>query len=75
MGKKTKKHYVVIKDFNTFMYDYTLHRGGKHFCRYCLHLFITEEILKREIIGTFRINGKQRIIMPKEGECVKFRNY
>ena len=49
--------------------------GGKHFCRYCLHLFITEEILKREIRGTFRINGKQRIIMPKEGECVKFRNY
>ena len=49
--------------------------GGKHFCRYCLHLFITEEILKREIIGTFRINGKQRIIMPKEGEYVKLRNY
>ena len=26
-----KRHYVLIKDFNTFMYDHTLHRGKKHF--------------------------------------------
>ena len=31
-----KKHYVLIKDFNRFMYEYTLHRGRKYFCRYCL---------------------------------------
>ena len=31
-----KKHYVLIKDFNTLMYDYTPHRGGNHFCRYFL---------------------------------------
>ena len=75
MGEKNKKHYVLIKDFNTFMYDYTLLHGRKHFCRYCLHLFITEEILKLQLKGTFRINCKQRIIMPKKGEYVKFRNY
>ena len=33
-GEDGKRHYVLIKDFNTFMYDYTLHRGRKHFCRY-----------------------------------------
>ena len=31
-----KMHYVLIKDFNTFIYDHTLHRGRKHFCHYCL---------------------------------------
>ena len=25
-----KRHYVLIKYFNTLMYDYTLHRGKKH---------------------------------------------
>ena len=24
-----KRHYVFIKDFSTFMYDYKLHRGRK----------------------------------------------
>ena len=41
IGEKDKKHYVLIKDFNTFMYDHSLHRGRKHFCPYCLHAFIT----------------------------------
>ena len=36
-----------------------LHRGRKHFCRYCLHAFI---------------NGKQTIKMPKKGEYVKFKS-
>ena len=26
-----KKHYVLVKDFNTFMYDDTLHHARKHF--------------------------------------------
>ena len=29
--EKGKKHYILIKDFNTFMYDHTLHRGRKYF--------------------------------------------
>ena len=32
IGEEGKRHYVLIKDFNTFMYDHTLHRGKKHFC-------------------------------------------
>ena len=47
------------------MYDHTLHRGRKKFCRY-LHAFSTEEILKRHINDCFKINGKQIIIMPKK---------
>ena len=30
------------------MYDHTLHRGKKHFCRYCLQAFNTEETLQRQ---------------------------
>ena len=49
------------------MYDHTLHRGRKHFCRYCLQAFTAGDC--------FKINDKQRIIMPKRGEFVKFKNY
>ena len=28
-----KTYYILIKYFNTFMYDYTLHRGRKYLCR------------------------------------------
>ena len=44
IGEKGNRHYVLIKDFNTFMYNHTLDRRKKHFCRYCLQAFSTEEI-------------------------------
>ena len=40
IGEGEKKHYVLIKNFNTFMYDHTLHSRRKHFCCYCLHAFV-----------------------------------
>ena len=58
IGEKGKRHYVLIKDFNAFMYDHTLHRGRKHFCCYCLQSFSTEEILKHHIKDCFKINDK-----------------
>ena len=36
VGVEGKRHYVLTKDFNTFMYDHMLHHGRKHFCCYCL---------------------------------------
>ena len=75
IGEEGKRHYVFIKDFNTFMYDHTLHCGKKHFCCYCLQAFSTEEILKCCIKGCFRINGKQKIKVPKKGEFVKIKKY
>ena len=30
-GEEEKKHYALIKDFNTLMYDHTLPRGRKYF--------------------------------------------
>ena len=60
-----------MKDFNKFMYD---HSERKIFC-YCLQAFSTEEILKCHIEDCFKVNGKQRIIIPKQHEYVKFKNY
>ena len=31
IGEEAKRHYVVIKDFNTFMYNHTVYRGRKQF--------------------------------------------
>ena len=62
-----KKRYILINDFNRFMYDHSIHRGKKHFCC-CLHAFITEEILKHHIKDCFKTNGKQMIKMPKKGK-------
>ena len=66
MGEKGKRHYVLIKDFNTFVYDHSMLRKRKHFCCYCLHAFNIEEILKRHIKDCFKINHNLRIIMPKK---------
>ena len=30
-GKEGKRHFVLIKYFNTFKYDHTLYRGRKQF--------------------------------------------
>ena len=46
------------------MYDHTFYRGRKHFCQYHLQFFSTKETLKSLIKGGFKINGKQKIIMP-----------
>ena len=48
------------------MYDYTLHRGIKHFSRYCLRAFRTAETLKCHIKNCFKINDKQGIKMQKK---------
>ena len=52
------------------MYDYSLPRGRKHFCFYCLHAFITEEMK-----DCLQINAKQMIKMPKKDDYVKFKSF
>ena len=47
----------------------------KHFCRYFLQDFITEEILKCQINDCFKINGKQTMQMPKKSISVRLKNY
>ena len=61
IGEGEKNYYVLIKDFNRFVYHHSLNRGRKNFCRYCFHAFMTKEILKRHIKDYFKINGEKRL--------------
>ena len=56
-----EKRYVPIKDFNTFMYDHTLHHKIKCFCHYCLQAFSTEETLKHHIKDCFKIMANKKL--------------
>ena len=46
------------------MYDHTLHREIKHFCRYCLQAFRTPENFKCNFKDCFKIISKQTFNMP-----------
>ena len=71
-----KKHYVLIKDFNSFMYNQTKHKNKKHFCMYCLQCLSSERILENHVNNCLTINGAQAINMPKQGEKIlKFNNF
>ena len=62
--KDEKKHYVLIKDFNAFMYNQSKHKERKHFCMYCLQCFSSERILANHVNNCLTINGAQAINMP-----------
>ena len=71
-----KKHYVLIKDFNAFMYNESKHKERKHFCMYCLQCFSSERVLANHVNTCLTINGAQAINMPKQGENIlKFNNF
>ena len=59
--KDEKKHYVLIKDFNAFMYNQSKHKERKHFCMYCLQCFSSERILANHVNNCLTINGAQAI--------------
>ena len=43
---ENKSHYVFIKSFNRFMCYQTKSENRKHFFRYCLQRFSSDEILQ-----------------------------
>ena len=69
------KHYVLIKDFNKFMFSQTKHEHKKHFCMYCLQCFSREDVLTEHKNNCISINGKQAINMPEKGDQVYFKNH
>jgi len=69
-------HYVLIHNFNKFMYNQTLHKERKHFCLYCLQCFSSEDVLERHRENCIVINGKQSIKMPEKGKNIlHFENF
>ena len=83
LGEETT-HYVYIKDFNRLMYNFTKHKGKKHFCRHCLQCFYSNESLAKHRVNCIAINGAQAIKMPEKytdkngverSPCVYFKNH
>ena len=71
-----KKHYVLIKDFNSFMFKQTKHKSKKNLCMNCLQCFSSKEVLDAHRKDCIVINGKQAIKMPNEDENgVEFINH
>lgn len=70
IAEDEKQHYVLIKDFNRFMYNKTKHQHRKHFCMYCLQCFSSEEVLNNHKANCIVINGKQAIKMPEKGNNI-----
>ena len=70
------KHYVLIKDFNSFMFNKTKHKERKHFCMHCLQCFSSEEVLSTHKDNCIQINGTQAVKMPdKDNNILKFNNF
>ena len=71
-----KKHYVLIKDFNSFMYNQTKHKESKHFCMHCLQCFSSERVLNNHKDNCIQVNGIQAVKMPDEdNNILKFNNF
>ena len=69
-------HYVLIKDFNKFMFSQTKHKEKKHFCMHCLQCFSSERVLNDHKENCITLNGTQAINMPnKNNKILKFNNF
>ena len=54
IGEDGKRHYVLVKDFSTFMYDHTLYREKET----SLLTSSTTKLLKSHVNDWFKISGK-----------------
>ena len=74
--KDENKHYILIKDFNKFMYNQNKHKERKHFCMHCLQCFSSERVLNDHKENCIQLNGVQAIKMPtKDNNILKFENF
>ena len=70
------KHYVLIENFNRFMYNQTKHKDSKHFCMHCLQCFSSERVLNDHKDNCIQLNGEQAIKMPdKNNSTQNFNNF
>ena len=74
--KDENKHYVLIKDFNKFMFNQTKHKNKKHFCMHCLQCFSSDRVLNEHKNNCIQVNGTQAVKMPdKDNNILKFNNF
>ena len=74
--EKENKHYVLIKDFNRFMYNKTKHEHRKHFCMHCLQCFSSESVFNNHKDNCIQVNGTQAVkMLDKDKNILKFNNF
>ena len=74
--KDENMHYVLIKDFNKFMYKQKKHKERKNFCMHCLQCFSSERVLNDHKDNCIQVNGTQAVRMPtKDNNILKFNNF
>ena len=74
--KDENKHYVLIKDFNKFMYNQTKHKERKHFCMHCLQCFSSERVLNNHKDICIQVNGDtSNKNANKDNNILKFNNF
>ena len=70
------KHYVLIKDFNRFMFHQTKNNNNKNFCMHCLQCFSSEIVLNNHKDNCIEINGTQAVKMhDKNNNILSFNNF
>ena len=62
---RKKQHYVYNKDFSRLMFNFTKHKGKKHFCMNCLQCLYSKEALAKHRTNCIAINGVRAVEMPK----------
>ena len=68
-----KSHYVLIMDFNIFMFHKTKNKNEKYFCKSCLQCFSSINVLTEHKKICLSINGAQSVILEKG--TIEFKNY
>ena len=70
-----KSHYVLIKDFDRFMFSFNDHKEKKYFCLRCLHCCSSASVLEDHKQDCLLLNGAQAIKMPEAGSKIYFKNH
>ena len=75
LEKKGKQHYCWIKNMSRLSASqYNKHKGKRFVCKYCCNSFQRELTLKMHI-GYCSKQKAVKVVMPRKGEKLSFRNY
>ena len=68
-----KSDYVLIKDFDRFMFQKTKNKNKKWFSKNCLQCFSSTNVLTKHKEDCLKINGKQSVKLEKG--TIEFEDY
>ena len=69
--RRRKVYYVLIEDFNTFMYHHTLQRGKNIFAVIIYKILV--QTIYQKVKTALTLIKKRKIMIPKKGKYVQFK--